>query len=231
MPKPNKPTQQLALDITPEPVYTRDTFITGPCNHEALKWIEQWPDWPIRFVSVYGETGCGKTHLAHIWQENSQAQFITPEVIARFHPADLIKQSSAFILDIDEIPTEEDWLFHFYNRLKEANGYLMVCSQTPPGQWAVSLPDLRSRLRSIFCLPVLRPDDRIMTEILTKLLREKGIAFKDDVIPYLVNRSERSFSGIYRLSQELDQYTLESKRPLTLHVAREVLEQQDYASV
>ena len=221
------PKQQLALNITLPADYSEDNFIIAPCNTEAYMWLMQWPSWPTHVVSVYGEQGCGKSHLANIWQQKCGAKLITSKTMGHFHPADIVQQSKAFLIDMQPEKIAEDWLFHFYNHLKDSRGYLLICSRMPPGQWPIQLPDLRSRLRSIFCLPVLPPDDRAISKILTKSLQEKGIEVKKDIITFLVNRCQRSFSGIYRLAQAIDCFTLEHKRPLTMSVARSVLELLD----
>lgn len=68
------------------------------------------------------------------------------------------------------------------------------------------------------------PGDSAIHQILTKLLQEKGIDVKENVIAFFVNRCQRSFTSIYKLSKAIDEYTLENKRPLTISVARAVLD-------
>ena len=46
----------------------REDFLPAPSNAAALAWIERWPDWPGPALALYGPAGCGKTHLASIWQ-------------------------------------------------------------------------------------------------------------------------------------------------------------------
>ena len=33
-------------------------------NFSAYKLIESWPNWPGKWLNVYGDNGSGKTHLA-----------------------------------------------------------------------------------------------------------------------------------------------------------------------
>lgn len=229
-------TRQLLLDLTLKPNYSPADFVESPCNWEAIQWIRRWPDWPMKMIAVYGEPGCGKTHLAHIWQERTGARFLTPRDILSLAPLDVVRDDRAFILDDGDalfqeggLPEErhnEDWVFHFYNLIKEKNGELLICSLQPPTQWEVKLPDLRSRLATILSVAVNSPDENALQAVLFKLCSERGMTLSPEVADYILRRVERSFDSIRSLVNTLDRCALSLHRQLTLGLVRDVLGDQ-----
>lgn len=227
-------TQQLLLDLSLKPNYSEIDYVKSPCNWEAAQWVHRWPEWPMKMIAIYGEPGCGKTHLAHIWQGKTGARFLTPSDILNLSPHDALGEASAVILDNVEalFPKEanpdaavEDWMFHFYNLVKEKNADLLFCSLRPPTQWAVRLPDLRSRLATILSIAINPPDEEALKAVLFKLCSERGMVLSVEVGEYILRRVERSFDHILSLVDTLDKRTLSQHRQLTLGLVREVLSQ------
>ena len=227
-------TQQLLLDLSLKPNYSEIDYVKSPCNWEAAEWVHRWPEWPMKMIAIYGEAGCGKTHLAHIWQGKTGARFLTPSDILNLSPHDALGEASAVILDNVEalFPKEanpdaavEDWMFHFYNLVKEKNADLLFCSLRPPTQWAVRLPDLRSRLATILSIAINPPDEEALKAVLFKLCSERGMVLSVEVGEYILRRVERSFDHILSLVDTLDKRTLSQHRQLTLGLVREVLSQ------
>ena len=55
---------QLTFDLAlPPPSYTREEFVVGNGNREALGWIDRWPDWSAPALALSGPAGAGKTIL------------------------------------------------------------------------------------------------------------------------------------------------------------------------
>jgi len=71
-----KPTQ-LPLALCFPPAMSREDFVVSPANSEALDFIESWPNWTVATAALYGPPGCGKTHLASIWQTMTGARRIS----------------------------------------------------------------------------------------------------------------------------------------------------------
>jgi DnaA regulatory inactivator Hda len=223
---------QLLLDLSYKPDYSSANFMKSPCNWEALEWIHRWPNWPMKMIAIYGEPSCGKTHLAHIWQEKSGASYLTmPEALIS-SPEEILKVNQAIILDDAELHTstnaqsqkdQEEWMFHFYNLIKEEQKDLLICSRQAPNHWGVTLPDLRSRLSTILSVAVNPPDEGALHAVLLKLCAEKGMSLSSEVAEYILRRVERSFESIRNLVNILDHETLVLHRSLTLGLVRDVL--------
>lgn len=214
--------QQLLLDLPVRPNYSPADFVESTCNQEAVRWVHRWPDWPMTMMAIYGEKGCGKTHLAHIWQQKSAARYLTSADIPHLSPFEATQEANAFVLDDADILAQEEWLFHFYNSLKEKNAYLLICCQRPPTQWAIHLPDLRSRLSTLFSVEIAPPDEEALRAVLFKRCSERGMVLSTEAGDYILRRIERSFASIGCLVETLDQYALSAHRQPTLGLIREV---------
>src|SRR5262245_24365326 len=68
---------QLALPFGSRPGLGRSDFIVAPCNEQALRYIEKWPDWPVRTAAIYGPRDSGKTHLARIFCDLSDGRLLS----------------------------------------------------------------------------------------------------------------------------------------------------------
>src|SRR5690606_8895948 len=129
--------------LSRKPNYSEMDYVESPCNWEAAQWIRRWPDWPMKMIAIHGEPGCGKTHLAHIWQGKTGARFLTSNDILDLPPHDALGEASAIVLDDADAlfqkegsPADaalrENWMFHFYNLVKEKGIDLLLCSLQPP---------------------------------------------------------------------------------------------------
>ena len=69
--------------------YEQDYYVSSN-NFSAYRLIESWPNWPDKWVNIFGPKGCGKTHLSNILKKkiNSveilNAENITDETISKF---------------------------------------------------------------------------------------------------------------------------------------------------
>lgn len=219
---------QLTLNLTYKPSFKEADFVSMPSNEEAYHLIRQWPDWPIRTVAICGENGCGKTHLAHIWQAKSQATLLSPSHPALSNPPhQAVEQNSAFILDDADLMENQEWLFHFYNLIQEKKGYLLFCAKAAPTHWKITLPDLASRLSTVMTVTISEPDDAALKQIIFKQLSDRGIIMGSDLIDYTLNRIERSFKGAQSIVNIIDRYSLAFKRSPSPAMIREILQRNE----
>jgi chromosomal replication initiation ATPase DnaA len=218
------PTQQ-ALPLNYHVDYRREHFYVSPSNETAFAWIDRWPQWEGQHrLALYGDTGCGKTHLAHIWEQRTHALWLTSAMIDSTTPDVIAQQAPAFVLDLPAV--DETWLFHFYNLCQERQAFWLACHRVAPSQWPTQLPDLRSRLATLLAIEVKRPDESALKELLLKLFRERGVIITDAIAQYLLNRADRSFVHLKSLVEAIDAYALKQKRSISVPLIRAYLEEQ-----
>lgn len=219
-------TPQYPLDLGHRPAMGSDDFLVASSNEAAVAWLDRWPDWPSTALVIYGPAGCGKTHLAHVWQARSHAPLITPADLDIAVLPDLITTGSVAIDRASAVagdPMRERALFHLYNLAKEAGARLLLTASVPPARWALTLPDLRSRLLTAPAVEVGPPDDALLSAILVKLFADRQLRVSADVILFLVSHMERSFDAARRLVADMDAAALAARRRITVPLARSVL--------
>ena len=112
-------------------------------------------------VFVWGDWGSGRSHLCQaLYQEAIEenvavAYFALSEEDMKPEVLNELEQYSLVILDdIDRVIGDEKWdeaLFHFYNRLKESSGCLLMTSTKAPASFEAILPDLQSQIGRASC--------------------------------------------------------------------------------
>jgi chromosomal replication initiation ATPase DnaA len=209
--------RQGAFDLPIEPRFGRADFLVSDSNRAALELIERWPDGAARVLVLYGPPGSGKTHLAHLWCVRCGAQLIAGEALGQ--PETL--PATIAIDNAERAP--ERALLHLYNLTLERGGHLLLTMAAPPASLTISLADLASRLRSLPVVGIAPPDDALLAAVLVKHFADRQLRVAPEVFSYLVARMERSFAAAAAIAARLDRLALETRRPVTVKLAREVL--------
>ena len=215
---------QLVLPFIRTDSFSRDNFLSAASNCQALGWIERWPRWRAPLLTLYGPKGCGKSHLAAIWQQQSNAALIDGRDLDQLEslaPALIIDHADWIGGDSE---TERKVLYGL-NRLRSYGGFGLLLAQSPPPCWSIELGDLRSRLRASLAVQIEPPDQDLLAAVLIKQILDRQLRIEPDVATYLIEHMERSFESVRRLVAALDQETLRDKRPLTRFVARQILKE------
>jgi len=219
---------QLPLAFGYRPTLGREDFLVAPCNQQAVALLDRWPEWTASGLMIYGPAGCGKTHLAHVWQTRSQAVVLSPSAVRDGDPPELLRSRTAVVIeDTDRIvgtATSERTLLHIYNMLSERQGSLLLTAMIPIAEWSVDLPDLRSRLATLPAVGVGVPDDALIGAVLVKMFSDRQLQVNQDVIAYLLARMERSFAAARRIVAVLDTEALAAKRRITVPFVARMLD-------
>jgi chromosomal replication initiation ATPase DnaA len=218
--------QQLGLNLPGRTAHGRDDFFVAPSNRMALALIEGWRGWANGKMVLTGPDGAGKTHLAHVWAEMSGARIVAATSLAS---ADVPSLASA-PLAVEDVPDIADdtaaqtALFHLHNLLLAEGHALLLTGAGTAAQWPMTLPDLMSRIQGTTSIALEPPDDALLSAVLVKLLADRQLTPKPDLIPYLRSRMDRSFSAAMEIIDRLDTASIALKRPVTRHLAAQVLD-------
>lgn len=216
---------QLPLDLPTRTALGRDAFFVSPSNAVALASIDNWRNWPNGKMILSGPHGAGKTHLAQVWAADSGAQVVNAETVAT---ADISQLASAplAIEDADQIagqPDAEEALFHLHNMILAEGNALLITAQTPPREWALTLPDLKSRMEGTSVTTLDQPDDTLLAAMLTKQFADRQLMPSPEAVTYLLRNMERSAAEVERVVTLMDRRALSQGRKISRKLAVEVL--------
>lgn len=214
---------QLPLDLQFLTTEGRDDFIVTDCNRIAAGWIDSWPDWPGQFraLNLVGPTASGKSHLAAVWRNESDAAILTS--LDKVEAA--LQHKSTYVLD-HPAPGEgwdEERLFHLFNQCAGDGGSLLFLTHEPVTQMNWQLPDLVSRFRSCNMTRLEAPDDALLRALLEKYFADRQLVVDATVLDYMVARMERSFVAVQTIAAAMDRTSLAQRRNLTMPLAREIM--------
>jgi chromosomal replication initiation ATPase DnaA len=218
--------KQLVLPLDFPPAFEEKDFVVSTANEDAYLWVMRWPNWPSRCLAIYGDEGCGKTHLSHLWQGVTQARRLTGANFNETPLATLLDGPPFFVLDEASLIETGEKLFHLYNHLNHEQGGALLLSKTPPAHWTTDLPDLRSRLNAIPAVKIHAPDEILLAKVIQKLFADLQIKVEDPIIHFLLNHMERSFESARLWVHTLNMHALTQKRSITIPLVREILSAQ-----
>lgn len=202
----------------------RDGFLVSRSNADALRMIDRWKDWPEGRLALIGPEGAGKTHLAHVWMEETGAERVAAGHLREDDAPALAAFGAAVIEDVDRIaPEAEASLFHLMNLAKAEGATLLLTGRGAPKSWAVRTPDLASRLRALTAVSIEPPDDDLLSDLLAVHLANRQLKVGQEVIRFLVARLDRSAAAMAEAAERLDRAALAEKHAITRPFARKVL--------
>ncbi len=216
---------QMAFDLPVRTALGRETFSVSESNAQAVAMIDAWKTWPKGKLALVGPAGSGKTHLASVWSELSGAQIIPATEITDL-PLPEQPGSCLVVEDVPKIAGDtdaEEALFHLHNAAASSQGFLLMTGENAPARWALTLPDLASRMQATTVAALSPPDDALLTHVLVKLFQDRQIVPPAQMIEYLVLHMERSFVEAGRVVAEIDKRALEGNRKIGRKLAVEVL--------
>jgi hypothetical protein len=191
---------QIALPLAWPAEEDERSFCAGEANAAVLRHLGHWALWPVMATILTGPRKSGRSLLGRIFAARTGGELID-----------------------DAETQDEEAIFHAWNRAQAARRPLLVIADAPPPIWQVTLPDLASRLAASPHVAIVEPDDALVRAILEKLLGLRGLAARPDVLLWLVQRIERSYVGILRAVDAIDETALVRRAQLSIPLARRAL--------
>jgi len=225
--------KQIALDIGLACVPSFTNYLAGP-NEPALSHLQLWAGSALRSpvpTYLWGPTGSGKTHLL---QASAQA---LREAGARvgwldaslLEPPDFDESWAAVFMDDCHLYTAVQqhaafsWFVHAVNAADGRPRGVLAAGLLPPADLALR-DDLRSRLGwgHVFGLQPLSDAQR--RAVLRRQADARGLLLSDEVIDYILSRFTRDLVHLVQLLDQLDGYSLQTQRPITIALVKSMLE-------
>lgn len=216
--------QQLTFDLPHRTATGAEDFLVSASNEAAVAAIDAWPQWREPAMALVGPAGSGKSHLVAVWVAKSAAHRVLASQLGEAVIAIAQKSPALAIEDADRGIGDERVFFHLLNLARETRLQVLVTTRVPPGEIAITLPDLRSRMRALPVVQIDAPDDVLLRGLLIKLFADRQLEVPPHVIEHIARHIERSTDAANRVVAEIDRLALVAKRRVTRAIAAQALE-------
>jgi chromosomal replication initiator protein len=195
------------------PKYTFETFVIGGSNrfaHAAAIAVAENPGKSYNPLTIYGDSGLGKTHLLHAlghyvrnYFDRVRVRYVSTEeltndfinAISQNKGADFRRRyRDVDVLLIDDIQflegkeqTQEEF-FHTFNTLHNAQKQIVMTSDRPPKLLENLEPRLRSRFGWGLITDVQPPDLETRIAILRKKAAQERLVAGPEVLEFIASR-------------------------------------------
>jgi len=204
--------------------YEHDFFVSSN-NFSAYKLIESWPNWPGKWLNIFGASGSGKTHLANILEKKiKKIKLVEAKNITNQTIADLNKQE-CLIIDSFENNVDEKLLYSIFNESKHLENYILINSVSSMRDVEFQLEDLKSRIRSLLYIGIELPNDDLLKVIISKTLSDKQININPKILNFIINNVERSYEKMFKFLKEVDELSLSTGKSININLIKKVLDQ------
>jgi DnaA family protein len=244
--------RQIALDLGHTPKPTLDNFIaTGNENLIAvLKDIQRsWQqaqnnqtasNADSKMIHLWGASGSGRTHLLSALQLQASELGINAYLLNHESSMDewracadvLIQNNQApGLLCVDDIDHLSEFaqgaLFRLHNLIREASQQYLITTSLAAASNLQIREDLKTRLvwGLVFQMHALSDSEKL--QALEQAAAERGLQISSEVAPWLLKHFHRDMPSLMSLLEALDQYSLETKRAITLPLLKEMLAQKN----
>lgn len=217
--------RQLVLDLGHREALGAEDFLVSGSNAAATALIDRWPEWAHWAAFLQGPEGSGKSHLANVWRARSGAAVVEAAALGGGSPGLLETAGALVVENVDLGIADERVLFHLLNIAREHRLTMLITSRAEPGELAIALPDLRSRLRALPLARIEPPDDALLSGVLVKLFTDRQLEIEPHVVTYLCRHMDRSLGLAKRVVAAADHLALAMRRSVTRAVAAQALEQ------
>jgi chromosomal replication initiation ATPase DnaA len=190
--------RQLALPFGFTEHYDPAAFLADDSNAAALAWLDA--PWPDGRLALWGDAGCGKTHLLHLWAARTGATLLPGPGLRGV--LDVAAAGGLAVDDADAAPEEP--LLHMLNVAAEEGRPLLLAAREAPARWRTRLPDLASRLRATAAVAIEAPGDAMLRALLAQLLAERQMAVPQALQDWMLLRLPRTPAALREVAARLD---------------------------
>ena len=213
---------QLLLNFNFKKSFNDHDYYVSESNYFAFNLIDKWPKWEKKILNINGEKFSGKTHLANIFKLKSSALFLN-EIEINNDIFKKIKLYESVIIDEFSNRIDENLIYSIFNLVDQDSKYLLINSENPLSQINFKLPDLVSRSKNSLEAKINPPDDELIFALILKNFSDRQIKLEKQIIDFIVNRIERSYSKISEFIYKVDELSLKKKKPINLKTIKEIL--------
>jgi hypothetical protein len=175
-------------------------LIVGEANREAFDHFRKWSLWPVKATILTGPRRSGRSLLARSFVERVGGRLFD-----------------------DAQRRDEEELFHAWNQAQDNGRPLIMVADAAPPEWAVRLPDLKTRLAVTPVARIGLPDDSLFQQLVALLFADRGLHVPADALRFMSERLERDYWVAERSVEAVDRFAIAERARLTLPTIRRAL--------
>ena len=214
---------QLVFKFPFKTKYFEQDFYVSSNNFSAYKLIESWPNWPGKWLNIFGDQGSGKTHLSKILEKKInkikliEANSINDEIINQLNHLDCL------IIENFKNNIEEKLFYSILNQSKQLENFILINSVTSLKKNNFILRDLKSRVNSFLDIGIELPTDDLLKVIISKSFSDKQIDLSPKISEYIIKNIDRSYKKIFEFVKVIDETSLSSGKSININLIKKVL--------
>ena len=217
--------EQLTLKFPFSKKFFDQDFFVSKNNYSAFKLIESWPNWPGKWLNIFGESGSGKTHLAKILERKIKLTKLIDAKNVNDNTIDELSEIDCLIIDRFNNNIDENIFYSILNQSKQLEKYLLINSLTSIKTTDFSLNDLKSRISSFIFIGIELPTDDLLKVIITKTLSDKQITISPKLTNFIINNIERSYEKMFKFLKDVDELSLSTGKSININLIKTILNQ------
>jgi len=204
--------------------YEQDFFVSSN-NFSAFKLVDSWPNWPGKWLNIFGFKGSGKTHLANILEKKIDkvklvdAKDINNETIQDLNNLDCL------IIDSFKNNIDEKLFYSILNQSKQLENFIVINSTLQLNKFEINLNDLKSRFNSFIFIGIDLPTDDLLQVIISKSFSDKQIYLNPKVSEYIIKNVDRSYEKMIKFVKDIDELSLSSGKSININLIKKLLNQ------
>jgi chromosomal replication initiation ATPase DnaA len=216
---------QLVFKFPFKKKYYEQDFYVSSNNFTAYKLIESWPNWPGKWLNVFGSIGSGKTHLSKILEKKIKKTKIVEAVNINNRVVEELNHLDCLIIDNYENNIDEKLFYSILNQSKQLENYILINSIPSIKELTFELKDLQSRINSFIYIGIELPTDDLLQVIISKSFSEKQININPKISDYIIRNVERSYEKMFKLLKDIDDLSLSTGKSININLIKKVLDQ------
>ena len=205
--------------------YFEQDFFVSSNNFSAYKLIDDWPNWPGKWLNIFGEKGSGKTHLSRILEKKIDKIELIKVNNLNDKTVDNLKNFDCLIIDDFNNKIDENILYSLLNQSKLLDKYILINSTQAIKNINFQLADLKSRIDSFIFIGIDLPSDELLKVIITKNFSDKQIEINPKLTEFIIKNVERSYEKMFKFLKEIDELSLTTGKSININLIKKVLNQ------
>ena len=203
--------------------YYKQDFYVSSNNFSAYKLIESWPNWPGKWLNVFGTSGSGKTHLSKILEKKIKriklvdAKELNNKIIENLINIDRL------IIDNYQNNIDERLFYSILNQSKQLDSFVVVNSIPSLKELNFKLIDLKSRLDSFIFIGITLPTDDLLQVVISKFFSEKQIYLNPKIYEYIIKNVDRSYEKMFKFLKDIDELSLSTGKSININLIKKAI--------